>query len=160
MATFDKTIQELTKLKAVTRPRSQGVEDFRLQMATMARGLVDLPDAAVESGCMAWAETSPWFPSLAELRAECIRHKPVAAASQAPRLAREGFTDKRWWHDRCAKAPHDAVLWARAAELYQSLYYADGGLIERGQVNFQAGDRATVPPQQSQAYAAEDVFQP
>lgn len=154
MAKYETITRAITRLRSVTRARNQDGIDTDVQLVAMCQGLYDLPDAAVESGCLAWAETSPWFPSLAELRAECIRHKPVVAASQDPRLASEGFTDKRWWHDRCAKAPHDAVLWARAAELYQSLYYADGGLVERGHVNFQAGDRATVPPQQSQAYRA------
>ena len=137
-------MRELTKLKSVTRPRSQDAIDFKLQIAAMARGLIDLPDLSIESGCASWAETSQWFPSLAELRAECLKYKKADIQTDRMAITHEGFSDKRWWYDQCAKRPDDEILLAKAREIYPTMFYDDGGLVEFGQIDFQARDRVSI----------------
>lgn len=78
MATFEKTIKELTKLKAVTRPRSQDGIDLQVQLATMAGLLADIEPNALEKGCADWAAANQWFPTVAELRSACIIYQSKA----------------------------------------------------------------------------------
>lgn len=119
----------------------------------MARGLVDLSNDAVEAGCEAWGQESQWFPTLAELREVCSRvereYRPTQQA--LPPVKREPMTDMRWWYGQC-EIRNDPVTWDRARELYPQMFYSDGSLVPREEMNFYDDARNPVPFAESAVY--------
>lgn len=138
MARFETITRELGKLKALTRPRSQDPTEVKLQLVATAQGLMDLSDDAIETGCAAWAQSNQWFPTLAELRTECIRY---GATCTLPAPKKPVFSDKRWWYKNCLKHKDDAITWSKAREIYPTMFHIDGSLVDLGQINFHADDR-------------------
>lgn len=153
MATFERIVRELAKLKAITRPRSQDGIDMEVQYAAMANGLNDFSDAVIADACKAWGQESQWFPTLAELRGVCVKfdreHRP--AHGELPPVKREAMTDMRWWYAQCEKRA-DPVTWNRARELYPQMFYSDGALVPRHEMNFYDDARNPVPFYRSKAY--------
>ena len=64
----------LVKLRMLTASRDPGATSTALMMAAYADELADLPGDAVMAGIAAWPRTNKFWPTLAELRAECAKH--------------------------------------------------------------------------------------
>lgn len=67
----DIATQKLTELRRLTAHRAQGDNDMVLTAVAYTQRLAQYPADVVAAACDGWADREQWWPSWAELKAEC-----------------------------------------------------------------------------------------
>lgn len=67
----DVVLAKLAELWALTKQRGTDADDMKLMLGAFGSRLMEYPEDVVREACDRWGRREKWWPSWAELKAEC-----------------------------------------------------------------------------------------